>query len=263
MTDELRWKGVVAYDGTDWYGWQRQPYGNTIQNCLEERLSLLLKRRIDIHGSGRTDAGVHALAQVFHFSADWKHGAEPFLKALNAGLPESILVRSIEPVPAKFHARYSACGKRYTYSIHQGIALPTEVRTTWVLDQRHQPLDYDAMRAAADLFVGTHDFSAFSANRRKYGQKNGIKTLHLIAIEAEDSRVKLVYEGEGFLYKMARTLTGALVQVGLGRLTSQEILELLRGKQRSYLTPSAPARGLTLEEVFYQWPEHWSIMYGQ
>ena len=254
MISPTLWKGTIAYDGTDWCGWQRQPSGNTLQDCLEGRLKQLFQSPIKTYGSGRTDAGVHALGQVFHFCAAWKHGPESLMQALNAGLPPSLLVQSIEVAPPGFHARYSAYGKRYAYHLYEGRALPLEARTCWSLGQRKERLNCDAMRAAATLLIGEHDFSAFSANPGNASSENPVKHLYCVEIQQKEPRMKILYEGSGFLYKMVRTLTGALVQVGLGRLTPTHIAALLQNRKRTSLTPTAPACGLILEKVFYKKP---------
>ena len=132
----MRWKCTVAYDGTQFEGWQSQPGGNTVQDFIERRLSVLFKQRVVIHGSGRTDSGVHARGQVFHFDGDWPHGPEALLKALRVGYPDAIQVYRAEVVGADFHARFSATNKRYVYQFHEGYADPFHTRWYWSTGQR-------------------------------------------------------------------------------------------------------------------------------
>ena len=155
-----RWKCVVAYDGGGFDGWQSQPSGNAIQDVIERRLAAVLKAEVRIHGSGRTDAGVHALGQVFHFDAAWSHGAEKLRLALRAGLPEAIQLKSVRPAPADFHARFSARGKTYRYEIFLGEADPFATRYCWSLERE---IDWAAVEAAAAILRGKHDFKAFAA----------------------------------------------------------------------------------------------------
>lgn len=245
----MRWKCVVAYDGTDFYGWQSQVGGNTIQDFIERRLETVLKRPCRIHGSGRTDSGVHAKGQVFHFDAEWNHPKEHLLRAFRCGLPRGILIRSVEQVSDDFHARFSATGKRYIYRIYQGWALPQEDRFT--LSMENRKLDVERMREGARFLEGTHDFTAFAADRRDGSDEDPVKHLRSIDIRQRGRRIKIIYEGSGFLYKMARSITGALIDVGIGKLSPDDIRRILESRKRTALVVTAPAQGLTLEKVEY------------
>lgn len=245
----MRWKCICAYDGTDFRGWQRQPHGNAVQNHLEITLMKLFAKETKTHGSGRTDAGVHANGQCFHFDADWKHDPKNLIHALHAQLPGSIQIKSIHPVSKQFHARFSVTGKRYKYRFHLGRAKPIDDRYVWT--RRDIPLDLTAMNAAAQRLIGTHDFSAYSARHGKDNDPNPIKTIHTLNVTQRGRHLTLTAEGSGFLYKMARSFAGALYTVGRGRLSPDHISEILHSKQRPHQIVTAPSKGLSLDRVFY------------
>lgn len=244
----MRWKAICAYDGTDFYGWQSQVGQNTFEDILDALLTNILKTKIKVYGSGRTDAGVHAKGQVFHFDADWRHSEEALLRALNTKLPEAIQVRKVQKAPDDFHARFSAKGKRYVYSIYEGYADPLSTRTCWSVGRK---LDVSAMQEAARGLIGCHDFTAFSATRRDGKKADPVKELYRLDIIERGKKLRFIMEGDGFLYKMARSIAGALVEVGRGALTSKELQIIFKSKQRTRLVVTAPAKGLVLEKVFY------------
>ena len=245
----MRWKCTCGYDGTDWFGWQSQAGGNAVQDMLEFRLGEIFKRPIRIHGSGRTDSGVHAYGQVFHFDGEWHHPVCKLLRALQTGLPASIQVTKVSRCSGDFHARFSAVGKQYLYRLYQGMAPPDENRYSWNLGNRS--LDVARMQDAADRLLGTHDFSAFAASRRGDTAPNPVKTLSRLDVTQRGKRIRIVTEGSGYLYKMVRSLVGTLVQVGLGNLTPDRVQAILDSKQRTELVSTAPAHGLWLMKVFY------------
>lgn len=245
----MRWKATVAYDGTDFEGWQAQPSGNTVQDYLEKRLAFVCEGRIRIHGSGRTDSGVHAVAQVFHFDHEWRHGPVKFLRALRTGLPEGILVTAIEEADAEFHARFSAIGKRYVYRYFEGWAPPQEARYTHSL--KNFRLDVEAMNDAGRRLLGEHDFSAFAANRRDDSDENPVKDLRRLEVAREGPRLILTTEASGYLYKMVRSLAGCLQDVGTGKLAPEEVVTIRDSRVRTAKVATAPARGLTMERVYY------------
>jgi tRNA pseudouridine38-40 synthase len=243
-----RWKCTVAYDGTAFQGWQSQPGGNAIQDVLERRLRKIFGRDVRIHGSGRTDAGVHALAQVFHFDADWSHGAEKLLAAFAGGLPAAIQVRSIRRAPPSFHARFTATGKIYFYNLyHGGWADPFAGPFCWSLPQR---LDVTAMRAVAMQLAGKHDFRAFSALNGTT-KDDTVRHLRRIELTGRGAKLRVTLEADGFLYKMARRLVGALVAAGQGKTTPEGIAAILHSRERTHCVETAPAQGLFLKKVFY------------
>lgn len=245
----MRWKGTCAYDGTDINGWQSQPGGNTVQDFLEKRLKEIFGRSIRVHGSGRTDTGVHAKGQVFHFDADWKHGADKLLSALRIGIPKSLHVINLKKVKDDFHARYGVKGKRYVYYIYEGYALPTQTRYYWSIGENK--LDIKAMQRAARLLIGKHDFSAFSAATRDENGGDPVKEIVRLDIVKKGKCVKIVTEGSGYLYKMVRSIVGALVDVGLGKLSYSDFVEIFESRKRTQKVFTAPAKGLFLEKVFY------------
>lgn len=245
----MRWKCTCAYDGTDFEGWQKQPHGLTVQNQIERALSQIFSQPIQIQGSGRTDAGVHAKGQVFHCDANWQHPPEKLIRALHSILPKSIKMVDATAVSDDFHARYSVCGKRYVYRYYLGRAGPMEERYLWAC--RELPVDVDAMNTAAQRLIGTHDFTAFSASHRKDNDPNPTKTLHRLEVQQQGSQLTLTTEGSGYLYRMVRSLAGALYAVGRNRLSADDISSILASCQRSHRVVTAPACGLFLDQVFY------------
>jgi tRNA pseudouridine38-40 synthase len=246
-----RWKCLVAYDGRAFSGWQAQPDKNAVQDHIERRLAELFQTEIRIHGSGRTDAGVHARGQVFHFDSMWRHGSEKLLAALRGGLPPTIQVRTAEVVEKAFHARYSAVGKIYHYHLIQGAwADPFEHPFTWPVPKA---LDVAAMRAAAAVLRGKHDFRAFSAFGGEE-RENTVRTLARLDLIEDGPRLRIEAEAEGFLYKMVRSLAGTLVYAGMGKLSAERIEELLKTRERTAEVETAPPQGLFLMKVHYPAP---------
>ncbi len=247
---EERFLATVAYEGTDFAGWQVQPNGPTVQAFLEARLAKIFKRPVPVHGSGRTDAGVHSLGQCCHFDVHWPHPASTLLRALRAGEPGGVLVRRVVRVPPGFHARFDATGKRYRYEIRRGHPLPWEARTCLGIGDRK--LDLTAMRKAAKLLLGRHDFTAFGAN---HGQgmenENPVKDLRRLDIRSRGDRITLVTEASGYLYKMVRRLVGGLLRVGRGEMTPERLLAYRDERKVTAEVPTAPARGLFMDKVLY------------
>ena len=242
-----RWKCVCAYDGTKFDGWQSQRGGNAIQDAIEARLAQVFGAPIRIHGSGRTDAGVHARGQVFHFDAEWRHGAEKMVTAFRSGLPGEIQVKSVRPCAADFHARFQATGKRYVYHLHLGDADPFTRPFCWTW---FKPLDFSAMETAAAALRGRRDFRAFAAfNGAEQGDT--VRDLRRLDVVRRGRSVRIVAEADGFLYKMMRSLAGALVAVGEGKLSVARIGEILESRERTAVVITAPPQGLFLEKVFY------------
>jgi tRNA pseudouridine38-40 synthase len=245
-----RWKVECAYDGTAFAGWQSQPGGVAVQDVIEARLRQIAGREVRIHASGRTDAGVHALGQVFHLDLPWTHGARRLLAALRVGLPRTVQIRRVTPVAADFHARFRAAGKRYEYRLFLGNADPFLRPFVWELD-RPQPLDVDAMREAAKVLRGRHDFAAFSALNGD-PRTSTVRELRRLEVRRRGRHVVIVAEADGFLYKMVRSLVGALVNVGLGKLTPERIGSLLASGRRCPEIETAPPQGLFLMRVDYR-----------
>lgn len=243
-----RWKCVCAYDGAPFNGWQSQPGGNGIQDIIEARLAQIFGAAVRIHASGRTDAGVHARAQVFHFEAVWRHESERLLAAMRAMLPPAIQIASVRRVAPTFHARFSATGKIYVYHLHLGDADPFTRPYSWPV---FRPLDLAAMEAVAAELRGRHDFKAFSAFNGTE-REDTVRDLRRLEIKRRGAHVTITAEADGFLYKMVRSLAGALVAAGEGKLTPSKIREILASRTRTNVVLTAPPQGLFLEKVFYR-----------
>ena len=248
-----RWRCLCAYDGTEYAGWQKQPSGDSVQNAIEYALGEIFQSSIKTVGAGRTDAGVHAKGQVFHFDWNWKHGEYKLLQALRSKLPNDISPRSIKPVSSEFHALRSARGKCYRYRAVEGWAMPEDDR--FCISLKNQKIDVDAMHSAAKCFVGKHDFSAFAASRGKGEQEDPVKDIWKFDIQEKRKELQFVVEGSGFLYKMVRSMVGGLFEVGRGKIEVQLIKELLKSRKRTEVVVSAPAKGLCLEKVYYRMPK--------
>ena len=239
---------MLQYEGTRYQGWQKQDTtNNTIQGKLEDILTKMTGVPTKIHGSGRTDAGVHATAQVANFSLESAKEPEKIMEYINQYLPEDIRVVEIEKVSQRFHSRLNAKEKIYTYRIDNG-RIPNVFwrKYTYYLDQH---LDLRAMREAADYLSGTHDFKAFCSNRRI--KKSTVRTIYSISIEQEDPIIKITFRGNGFLYHMVRLLTGTLLEVGLGMRKASDIPGIIESKERENAGTLVPAQGLFLEKVIY------------
>ncbi len=248
-----RWRCLCSYDGTNYRGWQKQPKGQSVQGCIEQALQKTFTKKIKTIGAGRTDAGVHALGQVFHFDAAWRHGADNLLKALRVRLPEDILPLELVEVPSSFHALCSARGKYYVYRAVEGHALPMEMR--YVHSLKNRTLDVASMRKGADHLVGRHDFSSFAASRGSGEEESPIKELWRLEVVRSGRRIKIKALGGGFLYKMVRSIAGALFDVGIGKLEPDDIRDLLESRKRTRIVKTAPARGLCLGKVYYRRPK--------
>ena len=246
-----RWKCLCAYDGGGFSGWQSQTRRDSVQDAIEARLADVLGVRTRIHASGRTDAGVHAIGQVFHFDAAWPHGPEKLAAALRHGLSRAIQIVSVRAAAPGFHARFSATGKVYEYRIRLGDADPFTRPYCWPV---FKPMDLMAMRASARVLEGVHDFKAFSAsNGTEPGEREGTtRNLRRLEIRASGRNLKVVAEADGFLYKMVRSLVGSLVAAGEGKLTPAEIGRILRSRVRTAQVQTAPPQGLFLRRVRYR-----------
>lgn len=243
----MRLKLVISYDGTPYAGWQSQAGGDAVQDVVEAAFEKVAGRRVVLHGSGRTDAGVHALAQCAHADVDDGALAPPdWLRALNANLPASIRIMDASQAADDFHARFSAAGKVYRYVIRNAAVLPPlEVDRAWHVPK---PLDEHILRQAAQLFVGRHDFAAFSANRGG-AVHDTHRTIRDISAVRKGTLLTLTFEGEGFLYKMVRMLTGAIVRAAQQRESIDELRSRLKNGPR--WNHVAPAGGLYLVKVLY------------
>ena len=244
----MRIKATVAYNGYRYCGWQVQENGVSIQATIDKALGKITKTPSEIFASGRTDAGVHAYGQVFHFDAEINMSEINWENALNSLLPEDIRIQKIEFVADDFHARYSVKRKRYCYFLNQGKAEPFHYQTVY---QYGRTLDIEKMEEAAQVFLGEHDFSTFSATKKEI-VPNQVKDIHEIIFRQEENLLSIEFIGTGFLRYMVRMLVGTLIQVGEGKLTKEEVKEMLEAKDREVRTVTAPACGLTLVEVEYK-----------
>ena len=245
--NDMRWKCVCAYDGGPFAGWQSQASGDAVQDVIEARLATIFQRQIRIHGSGRTDAGVHAQGQVFHFDAEWRHGPAKLMVALRVGLPDSIQIKSVCRVPADFHARFGATGKRYEYRIHVGDSNPFVRPFCWTV---YRELNIEQMEDAARELRGRHNFRAFTVLNGP-PREDTTRDLRRLSITRRGRLVRIVAEADGFLYKMVRSLVGVLVAAGESRLSVERIRPLLEQQKRTADIQTAPAQGLFLMKVFY------------
>ena len=245
---ERNFKLTVCYDGARYRGWQRQ--GNTpdtIQAKLEALLSRLLEQTVEVQGSGRTDAGVHAAGQVASFRADTEKSCAQLLPEIRQYLPEDIGAISLEEAPRDFHARLSAREKTYTYRIWNSDA-PCVFQRKYVYVYP-RPLDLKAMGAAAEALCGRHDFAAFSTGKKK--GRAAARTVHSVGIERIGEGVRITYTADGFLYNMARIMTGTLLEIGTGDRAADDIERIFASQNRAEAGFTAPAKGLCLTEVRY------------
>lgn len=242
------YKLTIAYDGTDYCGWQVQPNGTSIQEVLQQKLAILLKQKTALQGSGRTDAGVHAMGQAANFHSPRKLDERRFLHSLNALLPHDIRILAMKSVAASFHAQHSAKGKTYFYHLHLN-PYHSPFTNRYRLHVRNN-LDITALKQASRLFVGTHDFTSF-ANEAHSGSAScdAIRTLHRLDIQEQEGGVRLEFEGDGFLYKMVRNITGTLLEIASGK--DLDIAAILAAKDRRTAGMAAPPHGLFLMHVDY------------
>ncbi len=239
----------IAYDGTSYSGFQIQPNAVTIQEKLEKALKLVYKQPLKITGAGRTDSGVHARGQAANFKAPFRIDPGRLPYALNALLPADVVVTGGKEVDEQFHARYSAKRKLYSYSFDRA-AFPQVMKRlySWHLPG---PLDLKAIKEAARLFEGTHDFMKFQVSGSPV--TDTVRTISRVTLrEYPDEKLMVVlFEGDGFLYRMVRLITGTLIRVGRGKLDPGEIEKALKGESDTAVGPSAPPWGLCLEDVKY------------
>lgn len=242
------YKMIIQYDGTRYKGWQGQNSTDmTIEGRIEAVLSAMAGYPVELTGSGRTDAGVHARGQVANYHLDTPCDTSEMLSYVNQYLPDDIAVLSIESVDERFHSRYNATAKTYRYSIRTG-GIP-DVFAHRFQYEYDKPLDVHRMEAAAAQLVGTHDFASFCGNRKM--KKSTVRTIYDIKITSSGPDITIDYRGSGFLQNMVRILTGTLIEVGDGRLAPSAIPEILAARDRAAAGYTAPACGLTLMEVEY------------
>ncbi|MBM4152816.1 MAG: tRNA pseudouridine(38-40) synthase TruA [Kiritimatiellaceae bacterium] len=246
---KTRYKLTISYDGTLFFGWQLQPGKRTVQGEVELAIKKISGQSVRIYHSGRTDAGVHAKGQVAHFDLDEPVDTWRFMNGLNAQLESDVRVMKMQKVRPDFNARYDAVSKEYRYFIWNGQSVPPELRLYRLHERRD--LDLHAMQRAADRLVGTHDFAAFTSNPRREIEGT-VKTVTKIVVRrSREGEITLRVVGEGFLYKMVRTLTGFLLRVGLGELQPEDADRLLKKGARTNEITTVRPQGLFLWRVDY------------
>ncbi len=241
-------KLIIEYDGTDYYGFQIQPEGRTVQGEIERSLSVIFQKPVKIYGAGRTDAGVHAAGQVINFKHATERTVEQIQRALNGLLPPDIAVKSVEEMDENFHARYSAKRRRYKYQIlnrpYRGVFL-----RNFAFFYPYY-LNVELMDEICKIFTGTHDFTSFKASSKEV--KSNIRTIFLFRCYRSEDLVIFEIEADGFLHMMVRILTGTIIQAGRGRFSPEKIRHILEAKDRRQAGPTLPPQGLSLVEVKYE-----------
>lgn len=243
-----RIKLTVAYDGTEYCGWQKQPNGITVEEVLNRAICRLTGEEIQVIGASRTDSGVHALGNVAVFDTESSIPGDRFAMALNQRLPEDILVVKSEEVPLDFHPRY--CNTRKTYEYHilnTKVPMPTKRHTHYFVSF---PLDMEAMRQAAEYLVGEHDFASFCNIKSQV--ESTVRTIYSLELTKQGEEITIRITGNGFLYNMVRIIVGTLVRVGRGYYRPEQVKEILDAKQRTEAGVTAPPQGLFLVEIAYE-----------
>ncbi len=243
----MRVKLIVEYDGTNYAGWQRQKNGLSVQEVLEKAFEAASGERAAIHGAGRTDAGVHALAQVAHLETNCTIPADKISFAMNMHLPPDIRVKQSEQADMNFHARFCAKGKSYRYTIANTVHAPAIGRFTAA--HVRGVLDLEAMRKAAAYIIGTHDFACFCASGSEV--KDTVRTIYNISITEEEPLIHIDVRGSGFLYHMVRIIAGTLIEIGLKKRLPESMADIIASCDRNMAGVTAPAKGLMLVAVEY------------
>ena len=241
------YKGIVEYDGSSFYGWQRLRNKRTVQHEIEKCLKKILYKKVKINGSGRTDALAHSTGQVINFKVDLKIPLTKFREILNENLPSDIYFRSIEIVEDDFHARYSAKYKQYRYKVY--VHHDKKVLLNKYYYHFPYVLDIQKMKEASEKIIGEHDFRSFIA--KSVHVENSIREIKSIHITQSDDFIDFVIVGNGFLYKMVRTIVGNLLAVARGKISLEEFDQIIHARDIRAAKDTAPANGLYLEEVFY------------
>lgn len=252
MKDESKYnyRMIITYDGTRYSGWQIQPNAESIQALIEEAIKTILRKEARVIGSGRTDAGVHALGQVAHFHHEQYIDLYKFIHSLNGLLPTDIRIKEVAPAPLQFHAQYSVISKMYHYFLCLG-KVQNPMTRLYSYHYSHK-LDCKLLVEAAQHFIGTHDFTSF-ANEAHAGSasRDAVRTLTRLDIIEEEEGMRLVFEADGFLYKMVRNIVGTLLEVAAGKRGIEEIPAILLAKDRKLAGQAAPPHGLFLHHVNY------------
>lgn len=239
----------LAYDGTAYGGWQIQPNAVTIQSLIEQALGKLTGTTVKLHGSGRTDRGVHAMGQVAHCALPYNPQPDELLRSLNGLLPPDIRVMQAARCSPRFHARRSATSKEYRYFIWNDAVMPPTLR--YYRTHVRQPLDTTAMQAAATRLEGRHDFAAFTANPNRPVEST-VRVLSHLQVRRRGAEIVIIARADGFLYKMVRSLAGFLIRVGTGAVPAETTDTILQSRERTAHVPTAPPQGLFLWRVYYR-----------
>lgn len=241
-------KLTIEYDGGRYLGWQRLGNSNkTIQGKIENALTQMTGTEIEIIGSGRTDAGTHAKGQVANFKTKTATDLPEIINFLNHYLPRDIVIKKVEEMPERFHARYNATGKKYSYYIWNDV-IPSAFERNYSFHYS-QALDMDLMNQACSKLMGTHDFIGFSSLKKS--KKSTVRTIKELSIHKEGSMLHFTFVGDGFLYKMVRIMMGTLLEIGVGAMPLETIDEIFEKKIRSEAGMTVPSQGLFLDEVYY------------
>lgn len=240
-------KLIIEYDGTNFSGWQIQPHPRTVQEVLQDAIHNVTGEEVALNGSGRTDAGVHAYGQTANFHTDTKLETDALKRAINANLPDDVVVKVVEEAPEDFHARFSAKSKTYLYAIKRGHVRPVIERRTALYVA--YDLDLSSMMEAADLFMGEHDFSAFAIKTED--DKDCVRLIEAIEIDDKDEYIFIRITGNGFLRKMVRSIVGTLLEVGRGKLKIDDVKNAIDKQDKTVVGATAASHGLCLLEVKY------------
>ncbi len=244
------YKMTVAYDGTNYCGWQIQPNGLTIQECLQDALKILFKISTSVIGAGRTDSGVHAHGQVAGFECSHPLDLYRFLASINGIIPRDIRVLAIEPAPLKFHPQHRAISKTYHY--HLWLDRVQDPFKRLYSYHFREKIDLQTLKAAAEQFIGTHDFTSFAKeNHSGAASKNAVRTLSRLDVIPEHGGVRLEFEADGFLYGMVRCIVGTLLDAAAGKMQIDNIKEIFTARNRSLAGAAAPPHALFLAQVNY------------
>lgn len=245
----VRYKAIIAYDGTNFHGFQRQPKGRTVQEEIEKTLTKMASKRIEIHGSGRTDAGVHALGQVIHFDFPYERPLEKMRFGLDTQTPDDIAVKNVEIVAEDFHCRYLV--KEKTYEFRVDIGKPRSPFRRFYASYYPYPINVEKIQRALPNFLGTHDFTSFCSTGSSVDDKT--RTIYEANLQVSEAGDELIFtfRGDGFLYKMIRIMVGTLLKIGNNRMPEDGIPAIIAAKDRNLAGPTAHPEGLYLKEVSY------------
>lgn len=253
MSSNRKIRLLIAFDGTDYNGWQKQRHDVTIQEEIEKCLSIMTTEEVTLHGAGRTDAGVHAEGMVAHFTTNATIAANAFRKGLNSMLPYAIRILEVDEVDEQFHSRFSARGKRYEYTIYNGEVLAPCRR----LYCTHVPyrINFDVVDQCLEILKGTHDFSTFenagSRDKQAKTRKGAVRTISVAERTSAGDYHIFTFVGDGFLRQMVRNMVGTLLSAGRGQMSVEMFTQALEARDRNEGGPTAPPQGLTLKEVLY------------